>query len=136
MAADGERLAVFLTVTPQPAHIKSCARVAKVLTSPSGQLSFQQRSLQLLARKFASSCCCFTQCSQGSLYSVWFGRQVVHRWAVTHMQLPTPPKPLLQGRARTVGQVLLGYFEVPFNMDDPVSIVVNPQGAEARSATR
>ncbi len=44
--------------------------------------------------------------------------------------------PSLQGRARTVGQVLLGYFEVPFNMDDPVHIAINPHGAGARSATR
>lgn len=42
----------------------------------------------------------------------------------------------LQGRARTVGQVLLGYFEVPFNMDDPVNIAINPTGGAARSATR
>ena len=42
----------------------------------------------------------------------------------------------LQGRARTVGQVLLGYFEVPFNMDDPVTIAINPAGDAARSAVR
>jgi hypothetical protein len=35
-----------------------------------------------------------------------------------------------------VGQVLLGYFEVPFNMDDPVTIAINPTGNAARCATR
>ena len=43
---------------------------------------------------------------------------------------------MLQGRARTVGQVLLGYFEVPFNMDDPVIIAINPTGNATRRATR
>ena len=42
----------------------------------------------------------------------------------------------LQGRARTVGQVLLGWYEIPSQMGQPVDIIVNPAGLEERSRLR
>ncbi len=41
-----------------------------------------------------------------------------------------------QGRARTVGQVLLGWYEIPSQMGQPVDIIVNPAGMEERSRLR
>lgn len=35
-----------------------------------------------------------------------------------------------------MGQTLMGFFEVPYNMDDPVTISVNPTGTRERSKVR
>lgn len=39
----------------------------------------------------------------------------------------------LQQRAASVRQVLLGYYRLPATADQPLEVVVNPQGAEART---
>ena len=41
-----------------------------------------------------------------------------------------------QGRARTVGLVLLGWYEIPAQMGEAVDIIVNPSGMEERSRLR
>ncbi len=42
----------------------------------------------------------------------------------------------LQRRAQLVRQVLMGYLEVPASMDQSLSFVVNPVGAELRAEER
>jgi len=42
----------------------------------------------------------------------------------------------LQRRAQVVGQVLLGWMEVPPTMDQPLTFVINPVGATARGELR
>ncbi len=43
---------------------------------------------------------------------------------------------LPQGRAAAVGQVLYGTYAIPPSADQPIDIVINPQGDEARSKKR
>lgn len=43
---------------------------------------------------------------------------------------------VMQGRARTVGQVLLGYYNIPTGMGTPVNIIINPVGDAMRSEPR
>ena len=64
-----------------------------------------------------------------------------HRWTavypmVWHLCASEACLLLLQGRARTVGQVLLGWYEIPSQMGQPVDIIVNPAGIEERSRLR
>ena len=42
----------------------------------------------------------------------------------------------VQGRARAVGQVLLGWYEIPTLLGAAINIVVNPGGADERAALR
>jgi hypothetical protein len=42
----------------------------------------------------------------------------------------------VQGRVASVGQVLYGTYAIPASADQPIDIVLNPQGAEARSLKR
>jgi len=43
---------------------------------------------------------------------------------------------MMQGRAASVGQVLYGTYAIPSTADQPIDIVLNPQGDEARSKKR
>lgn len=42
----------------------------------------------------------------------------------------------LQARSATIRQVLMGYMTIPSSVDQPLDLVINPQGNEARSKTR
>jgi hypothetical protein len=43
---------------------------------------------------------------------------------------------MLQRRAVQIGMVLLGYYVLPQRFDDPLQLIVNPQGVEARLQKR
>ena len=59
-----------------------------------------------------------------------------------HFDLPVVYLPLLfsytcvQARSATIGQVLMGYVTIPSTVDQPLDLVVNPQGAATRSRPR
>ncbi|KAK9800761.1 hypothetical protein WJX73_008207 [Symbiochloris irregularis] len=42
----------------------------------------------------------------------------------------------LQARSATIHQVLMGYITIPSTVDQPLDLVINPQGNEARSKVR
>lgn len=42
----------------------------------------------------------------------------------------------LQARAACVQQSVLGYYRIPASADQPLDVVVNPQGLQARSEVR
>ena len=44
--------------------------------------------------------------------------------------------PLLQARVAAVGQTLYGYYSIPIGAENPIDIVINPEGNKTRSTPR
>ena len=84
-------------------------------------------------------------CRYGPAISVSLSRQgklpmlCLVAWQQSPAPLQHAPQRLhgcLQGRASAVGQVLYGTYAIPSSSDQPIDIVINPRGDEARSVQR
>ncbi len=42
----------------------------------------------------------------------------------------------IQARAAAVGQTLYGYYSIPIGAENPIDIVMNPEGERIRSTMR